>query len=541
MRPAPSTTPARHFATASPSWAVPLFLFAVSLCAIPLRSQAQDVLTYHYNNARTGLNNSETVLKPANVNVATFGRLFTLPADGYVDGQLLYLSNVLVRGVATNIVIVPTESASVYAYNADTGVRIWHDTMLRAGETVTGNRGCGEISSEGITSTPVIFRPQTGDPVIYAVAMTEDSSGNYHQRLHAIDATNGAELYGGAVDVKATYPGTGDNSSGGNVIFDPSQYRERAGLLLIGHTVYLAFASHCDVRPYTGWIIGYNSQNLKQSTILNLTPNGNEGGIWGSGGGMAADATGNIFLLDGNGVFDTTLNAGGFPSEGDYGNAFLKLTTTGGLAVADYFEMYNQDGENGQDIDLGSSETVLVTPTDSTGKVWQLAVGAGKDTNIYVVDRTNMGKFNATSNQMYQELTGVLPGGMWSTPAVYNGRIYYGPVGSPIYAFQFQNAKLLPTAVAQTANTFAYPGTAPSISSNANQNGIVWAVENVGPEVLHAYNATNLQEIYNSNQASGGRDQFGGGNKFVTPTVANGKVYVGSATGVGVFGLLSAK
>ena len=253
---------------------------------------------------------------------------------------------------------------------------------------------------------------------------------------------------------------------------------------------------------------------------------------------MAADGEGNIFFADGNGFFDTTLNASGFPSDGDYGNALLKLTTAGGLAVADYFEMYNQVGENSQDMDLGSGGTVLVTPSDSSGKVWQLAVAAGKDTNIYVIDRTNMGKFTAGSNQVYQELAGALPGGIWSMPAVYNGRIYYGPVGSPIFAFQFQNAKLLPTAVAQTTTTFGYPGTTPTISANANKNGIVWALEDVNPAVLHAYNATNLQEIYNSNQASGGRDQFGAGNKFVAPTVANGKVYVGSATGVGVFGLL---
>ena len=219
-----------------------VFLFP---CWLPARAQAQDVLTYHYNNARTGLDNAETVLTPTNVSSATFGRLFTLPADGFVDGQLLYLSNVPIRGVPTNVVIVPTESASIYAYNADTGVRIWHDTMLRAGAIVSGNRGCASVSSEGITSTPVILRPKTGDPVIYTVAMTEDSSGKYHQRLHAIDATNGAELYGPAVDIEAKYPGTGDNSSGGNVIFDPGQYRERAGLLLIGQTIYLAFASHC--------------------------------------------------------------------------------------------------------------------------------------------------------------------------------------------------------------------------------------------------------------------------------------------------------
>jgi hypothetical protein len=390
----------------------------------------------------------------------------------------------------------------------------------------------------GVTSTPAILRPKTGNPVIYVVAMSKDSSGKYHQRLHALDATSGAELHSGPVDISATYPGTGDNSSGGKVIFDPAQYKERAGLLLIGNTLYLAWASHCDFRPYTGWIMGYNATTLAQTTVLNVTPNGNEGAIWNSGAGMAADGQGNIFLLDANGVFDTTLNASGFPVDADYGNAFLRLTTKGGLAVADYFEMDNEASENGSDTDLGSGGTLLVTQKDSTGKTWQLAIGAGKNSNLYVVDRTNMGKFNSGSNNVYQELAGALPGGVWSMPAFFNGRLYYGPVGSPILAFQFKNAKLQTSAVAKTSNAFGYPGASSSISSNGGKNPIVWAAENSNPAVLHAYNATTLIELYNSNQAANGRDHFGAGNKFITPMIANGKVYVGTTTGVGVFGLL---
>jgi hypothetical protein len=324
------------------------------------------------------------------------------------------------------------------------------------------------------------------------------------------------------------------------VIFDPSQYRERASLLLVGRTVYLTWGSQCDIRPYTGWIMAYDTVTMTQTSVLNVTPNGNEGGIWGSGAGPAADANGNIFVLDGNGYFDPTLDSLGFPSEGDYGNAFLKLTNVGGLKVADYFEMFNQFGENGQDLDLGSGAAVLVSPKDSTGKIWQLAIGAGKDTNIYIVDRTNMGKYNSTTNKIYQQLTHVLPGGVWSMPAVYNGRVYYGPDKWNLLAFQFQNAKLLPTPVAQTTTLFKYPGTTPSISANVNTNGIVWAVEDTNPAVLHAYDP-NLKELYNSNQAANARDQFGFGNKFITPTIANGKVYIGTPNSVAVFGLLSAK
>ena len=504
-------------------------------------AHSQDVLTYHNNNARTGVDVKENILTLANVNSATFGKLFVVPADGLVDAQPLYLSAVSISGVTHNLLIVVTEHGTVYADDADTGTNLWHITTLRSGETTSDNRGCGQVSPEiGITSTPVIFRPKTGNPVIYVAAMSKDSSGNYHQRLHALDATTGAELHNGPVDIAAKYPGTGDNSSGGYVIFDPAQYKERAGLLMIGNTVYLAWASHCDIRPYTGWIMGYNATTLAQTTVLNLTPNGNEGAIWGSGAGMAADGNGNIFLLDANGNFDTSLNSSGFPADGDYGNAFLHVTIKGGLAVADYFEMDNESSENGSDVDLGSGGTLLVSQKDSTGKVWQLAVGAGKDSNLYVVDRTNMGKFNSNSNHIYQELSGALPGGIWSMPAAFNGNIYYGPVGSPILAFHFQNAKLESSPVAKTVNAFGYPGVTPSISSNAGQ-AIVWAAENVSPAVLHAYNAKTLQEIYNSNQAANGRDQFGNGNKYITPTIANGKVYVGTTNGVGVFGLLSDK
>jgi hypothetical protein len=200
--------------------------------------------------------------------------------------------------------------------------------------------------------------------------------------------------------------------------------------------------------------------------------------------------------------------------------------------------MDNEASENGSDTDLGSGGTLLVSQTDSTKKVWKLAIGAGKDSNLYVVDRTNMGKFNSGSNNVYQELAGALPGGVWSMPAFFSSHLYYGPVGSPILSFQFKNAKLLPAAVAKTSNAFGYPGATPSISANGAKNPIVWAAENSNPAVLHAYSASTLVELYNSNQAANGRDHFGAGNKFITPMIAGGKVFVGTTTGVGVFGLL---
>ncbi len=466
--------------------------FSLSCCLAASAHPAfsQDVLTYHNNTARTGVNTSETTLIPSNVNSASFGKLFTIPVDGRVDAEPLYLSAVPITGKGThNLLIVATEHDSVYAFDADTGSPIWHVTTLKSGETTSDNRGCSQVTPEiGITSTPVIRRTGSNG-VIYTVAMSKDSSGNHHQRLHALDAATGVELYKGPVDIAAKFPGTGDNSSGGYVVFDPAQYKERSGLLMVGGVVYLAWASHCDIRPYTGWIMGYSATTLALETVLNLTPNGNEGAIWGAGAGLTADSLGNIFLLDANGIFDTTLNSKGFPSSADYGNAFIHLTTSGGLAVADYFEMDNGVQESSGDVDLGSGGAILLSPiTDSSGNAWQLAAGAGKDGNLYLVNRASMGRFNPNSNHIYQELPAALPGGIWSTPAASNSKLYFGPVGQPILAFQFRNAKLLPTPVAKTSNAFAYPGATPSISSNKGLDAIVWAAENTNPAVLHAYN-----------------------------------------------------
>jgi len=515
-------------------------VLVAALIALTSSVLGQDVLTYHNNNARNGLNSGETQLTLNNVNYTSFGLQFVIPVDGLVDAEPLYLSSLTVGGTAHNVLIVATEHDSVYAFDADTGATLWHVTTLKPGETTSDDRGCSQVEPEiGITSTPVIYRPSTGVPVVYLVAMSKDSSGHYHQRLHALSAITGGELLNGPVEITGKYPGTGDDSRNGYVFFDPAQYKERAGLLRIGGTIYLTWASHCDYRPYTGWIMRYSASTLKQTGVLNLTPNGNEGAVWGSGAGMAADTSGNIFLLDANGVFDTTLNSSGFPAEGDYGNAFLRISTTGGLAVADYFEMYNQAIENLTDTDLGSGGAVLVNVNDSNGNLKQLAVGAGKDANLYVVDRNNMGKFDSDHNDLYQELQGALPGGIWSMPAAWNGNVYFGPVDGPILDYQFQDAKLLSSPVAKTKLRFPYPGVTPSISANAGKDAILWATTYTNPAVLFAFNARTLEMLYNSTQAPQGRDHFGKGNKFITPMISHGKVYVGTVNGVGVFGLLS--
>ena len=508
----------------------------------PPTSTGIDVVTYHNDNARTGQNPSETTLTLANVTSSAFGKLFFVSVDGKVDAQPLVLSGLSIPGNGThNVLYIATEHDSVYAVDADTGTPLWQVSMLGTGETTSDNRGCGQVSPEiGVTSTPVIDRGAGAHGTVYVVAMSKSGANTYFQRLHALDAATGAEEFGGPHTIQATYPGTGDNSSAGSVIFDPKQYKERAGLLLLNGVLYTTWASHCDFRPYTDWIMSFDPSTLAPISVLNVTPNGNEGSNWASGAGPAADSAGNIYFLNANGTFDSTLNTAGFPSQGDFGNAFLKLSTTNRqLAVADYFEMFNQAQENGADIDLGSGGAmVLPDLTDGSGHVRHLALGAGKDTNIYVVDRDNMGKFSSGSNNVYQQLAGALPGGIWSTSAYSNGTVYFGPVGGSIKAFSIANALLSAAPVGQTGNVFSYPGATPSISSHGASNAILWAAENGSVAALHAYDATNLShELYNSDQA-GVRDQFGAGNKFITPTIVNGKVYVGTTNGVAVFGLL---
>ena len=503
-------------------------------------SSGTDVTTYHNDIARTGQNTTETVLTQANVNSTTFGLLRNLPVDGLVDAEPLYLSQLSIGGSTHNVVFVVTEHDSVYAFDSDTGTQLWKVSLLGSGETTSDNRNCGQVTPEiGITSTPVIDRTAGAHGILYAVAMSKNGS-TYFQRLHALDITTGAELQGGPVTVLATYPGTGANSSGGEVVFDPKQYEERAALLLLNGVIYTSWASHCDINPYTGWIIGYNQTTLAQTSVLNLTPNGSEGSIWQSGGGLAADPQGNIYALVANGTFDTTLDTNGFPNKQDFGNGFVKVSTTNGsLKVADYFNMSNTSSESGSDTDLGSGGSMVLPDQNyGTANTLNLAVGAGKDGNLYVVNRNSMGKWNANSNNVYQELAGALPNGVWGVPAYFNNTVYYCDVNDNLKSFAISNGKLSTTPV-QTAASFTYPGVLPSVSANGTSNGIVWGIENTGTAVLHAFAANDLtQELYNSNQASGGRDHFGSGNKFVTPMIADGKVFAGTSNSVAVFGLL---
>lgn len=504
-----------------------------------------NVLTYHNDNARTGQNLTETILTPGAVQSSSFGKLFAVAMDGKVDAQPLYVSGVAIPGQGfRNVVYAATEHDTVFAFDADNGTIYWQLSLLKSGESPSDTRSCSQVTPEiGVTATPVIDTKAGSHGTIYLVAMSKDSAGNYYQRLHALDVTTGAEEFGAPVNIAAKYPGSGDNSSGGFVVFDPKQYKSRPGLLLQNGIVYTGWGSHCDIRPYTGWVMGYNQLTLQQTTVFNFAPNGNEAALWASGGGMSADSNGNLFVAVANGTFDTTLNTQGFPSQGDYGNAYVKLTPQGsGLQASDYWTMDNTVSESSEDEDLGSGSLVLLPDVqDGNGNVRHLGTGAGKDGNIYVFDRDNMGHFDSAANAtLYQDITAGLGGGEYASPSWFNGAVYYGAVNDSIRAFQL-NAALLPTMpTSLTQHTFPYPGISPVVSASGTSNAILWAVENTSPAVLHAYDATNLAtELYNSNQAASGRDQFGDGNKFITPTIANGKVFVGTTNSVAVFGLLN--
>ncbi len=514
----------------------------IALLAVASAAMATDVVTYHNDNARTGQNLNETILTQSNVKSSKFGKLFTMPVDGKMDAEPLYLSSVSIPGNGKhNVLYAVTENGSVYAFDADKGTQLWKVSVLGKGETPSDDHSCNQITPQiGVTSTPVIDRKSGSHGTIYVVAMSKNSGGKYFQRLHALDLTTGKEEFGGPKAVQAKYPGTGDNSHGGYVYFDPAQYAERQGLLLLNGVIYTAWTSHCDQRPYTGWVIGYNEATLAQTSVINLTPNGNEGSVWQAGAGMASDGS-NIYFLDANGTFDTKLNSKGFPSSGDYGNAFIKLSTANNkLKVADYFTMYNTVQESDSDIDLGSGGALLLPPMkDANGKMRNLAIGAGKDRNIYIVARGNMGKFNPNNdNAIYQEIDSAFPNGVWSMPAYFNGSVYFGPQGSNLLQFQFSKARLLSSPASSSSASFTYPGTTPSVSSDNQQDGIVWAIEHSDPnDVLHAYDPANLQhEFYNSNQA-GSRDSFGSAGHFGTPMIVNGKVYIGTSDNVTAFGL----
>jgi hypothetical protein len=542
----------------NPRYAIAVVILIIALGVAAVRSgrgpapQQSDssatlasVLTYHNDNARDGQNLAETTLTPANVKHPQFKRLFSDAVDGFIYAQPLYVPDVSISGRGThNVVFVATENDSVYAFDAETAESpLWHTSFIDPSAGITtmpsSDAKCPANGPQfGITATPVI---DAASGTIYVVANTKEN-GKYFQRLHALDISTGTEKFGGPVTLEASVRGTGEGGTGGVISFDPLQQHIRPGLLLANGLVYITSASHCDHDPWHGWVLAYNATSLARVAVLNTTPDAGRGGIWMSGGGPAADSDGNIFLATGNGTFD--VNSGGV----DYGDSYLKLNGTS-LAVSDYFTPFNQATLNGLDLDLGSGG-VLILPAQP-GPHPDLLVGAGKGETIYLVNRDDMGRFGPSGDMVVQEIrngagasgcsAATAAGCVFDTAAYWQGKVYFAGHNDALKAFQLKNGLLGTTPVSKSTATFGIFGAVPAISANGATNGIVWVLDTSalpnGQAVLRAYNANNLStELYDSNQA-GTADQPGGAVRFSVPTIANGKVYVGTHTQLSVYGL----
>ena len=513
-------------------------------------SAQQSILTQHYDNARTGQNTNELSLTPANVNSASFGKLFELSVQGYVYAQPLYVPSVPIPGHGThNVLYVATEHDMVYAFDADTGgAPLWQVNFLINGATTLSTSDVGgtqDINPElGITGTPVIDST-TG--TLYVVVNTKES-GALIYRLHALDITTGAEKFGGPVQITGSVPGTAPDGNGTTVPFNIQWANQRPGLLLLNGYVFIGFSSHGDNGPWHGWILGYNASSLKQTGIWCTSPNGKGNGIWGAGSGLSADANSNTYVATGNGDDTVTTPAPAPSTTIDYGDSIVRVSLTNGVPIpTDYFTPYNQGSLDAADSDLGSGG-VLVVP-DQGGPYPHILIQAGKQGRIYVVNRdkmTNDGSHycnGCTSDpEIVQTVNGI--GGLWSMPGYWNGNVYVWGSGDHLKAFSLTAGALSASPTSQSGETSGFPGSTPVISSNGNVDGIVWVVESdaytsSGPAILRAYDATNVSSLLYASNLTSGRDTLGPAVKFVVPVVTNGKVYVGTQGQVDVFGSLN--
>ncbi len=542
--------------SAGRTWSAPSLSFTTQATNAP--STFVSVLTQHNDNGRTGMNLNETLLNVTNVNSNQFGLVFSRDVDDQIYAQPLVLTNVSIWGRGThNIVIVATVNDSVYAFDADNAQvasPYWNVSFIHppnmvapANTDMSAIGACGggyqDFSGNmGIVGTPVI------DPVagtLYLVVRTKENGTNFVQRLHALDVTSGAERANSPVVITATYPGTGDGNVSGVITFDPIRQNQRPGLALVNGTVYISWSSHCDNGPYHGWVIGYDQTTLKQVAVYNDTPNGSDGGIWMSGQAPAADASGNLYLVVGNGTVDTS----GGPNRGE---SFLKLARSGtNLTVASWFTPYNWQALENGDIDLGCGGLMLIPGTS-------LAFSGGKEGIVYLVNRDFMGGLTTsttTNNNILQSFpvtTDEVHGGSvwWDGPGASYSYLWPSSVYLQQYVFNRTLGRFTLPALAQspTAAPSGQPGGILALSANGTNAGsaIVWAVHQVGgdanqqvlPGILHAYSAQNVGvELWNSEQLSW-RDTVGKFAKFVPPTVANGKVYMATfANRLNVYGL----
>jgi hypothetical protein len=510
----------------------------------PALLQLLAVSTAQYDNARTGANLHETVLAPSNVNVREFGKLFAYPVDGDVYAQPLYLPDVNIPGTGVrNLLLIATEGDTVYAFdaNAETKEPLWKTSFANSARGVTPVParavGCPFITPEvGITSTPVIDE-KTG--TLYVLARTDErdreGTARVWQKLHALDVRTGLERAGSPVTIGGSFPGEkwffGLFQS--TVTFGPLRENPRSALTLLNGQVYLTWASSCDVGPYYGWVMSYDARTLKQTGIFNTAPEGHESGIWQSDTGPAADEHGNVYLLTGNGVFDVGA-AGGR----DYGDSVLKLSLgRDGLKVRDYFTPSNQEQRNRQDGDLGSGGPMLLPVQPGSGR--RLMVAAGKGDSIYLIDRDHMGKYNLAQDRIVQTLH-ECGTGSFGAPAYWNGLVFYLCRVDVMKDFVLRDALPRRWRIADRHTLFSGPGATPAISANGATDGIVWAVECDAPgvAVLHAYDASDVSKELFTSRENAERDPAGTGVRFTIPTIADGRVYIGTKGEVDVYGLL---
>jgi hypothetical protein len=518
------------------------------------------VYTYHNDVSRDGANIQEYGLNLTNVNTSSFGKLFSCTVDGAVYAQPLWVANLTVGGARHNVVFVATEHDSLFAFDADSApcVKLWQVSLVdtahggnAAGETsvpagYTGflvGMGLGNLAPEaGVTSTPVID-PSSG--ILYVVSKSViTNTTTINQRLHAIDITTGNEKTGSPATISGSVTGTG--SGGTTVAFSAQQENQRAGLALVNGTVYIAWGSHEDAPPWFGWVATYtySGTGFVQNALLNVTPNVAEGGIWMSGGAPAADSSGHVYLITGNGGFNA--NSTTAPNN-DYGDTFMQLSGST-LKVNTWFTPSDQATDDANDLDFGSGGAALVLNL-SSGTPSHLIVGGGKDATLYLLNGDKMGGLG--DGNAYQHFTA--GSGLYCSPAFWNNTVFVTPIGGSLEAYTFDpTSNMFDTALAARSTTvFGYPGATASISAQgASTNGIAWVLDNsnfcigksqpCGPAVLHAYKAGNLySELWNSSMVS--TDAAGNAVKFVVPTVANGKVYVatrGNNTG-GAYGSTS--
>lgn len=521
-------------------------MFGIALAAVLTNAPVQaQVLTSQYDNARTGANLKETILTPQNVNSKQFGKVFTLPVDGDIYAQPLYVPNVEIPGQGKhNVLFVATEHDTVYAFDADgsSPKPLWRVSFIDEAKSILPVHArdvrCPFIQPEiGITSTPVIDLP-SGTLYVLARTRKHDTKGDwrYEQKLHALAINTDAEKFGGPVVIRAKTRGRSFLVLKSDVDFDPLLENQRAALLLVNGKVVITWASSCDVGPYYGWIIAYDAHTLAQAGVVNLSPDAGESGIWQGDAGPAADAHGNIYLISGNGKF--TAASGGH----DYGDSVVKLGfTANGLEVRDYFTPSNEAKLNGTDGDFGSGAPILLP--DQPGPHPHLLLAAGKAGILYELDRDNLVKFHKgdDSHAVQAVPTGI---DSFGAPAYWNGHVYYFLSKDFLRDYPLQNGRLPKEPAAKSATQFTDPGATPAISANGTKNGIVWVLSSKtwdGPDrtaVLYAYDAENVaRQLFNSNQEYA-RDHASRSLRFAIPTIANGRVYVGAKYEVDVYGLL---